>query len=272
MEKNYACNIDLRTQKPHIQGMRFVCGDQDVYSIDIHLTADDTPFSIPDKAMVFLVFFAGGNADKGEATILDAVSGHVLYRITGSELALGEQLFVSVEVVTANQKLTFEQLLHITVIDSLDAGGAEPPEPYEMWVDGINRDVAGLTEQVAELAELVESGETGQGTPGKPGKDGESAYEIAVDNGFVGTEEEWLASLDGKNGDDGESAFEYAVDGGYTGAESQFYVDLARIAGAIVGDGITHNKVVTMAQYEAYKTLGGEEHLRTAYDIVEAVT
>ena len=29
------------------------------------------------------------------------------------------------------------------------------------------------------------------------GIDGKSAYEIAVDNGFVGTEEEWLASLEG---------------------------------------------------------------------------
>jgi hypothetical protein len=28
------------------------------------------------------------------------------------------------------------------------------------------------------------------------GQDGKSAYEIAVENGFVGTEEEWLASLD----------------------------------------------------------------------------
>lgn len=31
-----------------------------------------------------------------------------------------------------------------------------------------------------------------------------SAYDIAVKNGFVGTEQEWLASLQGKDGDDGE--------------------------------------------------------------------
>ena len=35
------------------------------------------------------------------------------------------------------------------------------------------------------------------------GKDGESAYEIAVDHGFVGTEEEWLASLQGEPGPEG---------------------------------------------------------------------
>lgn len=33
---------------------------------------------------------------------------------------------------------------------------------------------------------------SGQGTPGAPGK---SAYEVAVDNGFIGTEQEWLDSL-----------------------------------------------------------------------------
>ena len=33
---------------------------------------------------------------------------------------------------------------------------------------------------------------------------GKSAYEIAVDNGFIGTEAEWLVSLHGKDGRDGK--------------------------------------------------------------------
>jgi len=40
------------------------------------------------------------------------------------------------------------------------------------------------------------------------GADGKSAFEIAVEHGYVGTEEEWLASLhgaDGKDGKDGET-------------------------------------------------------------------
>lgn len=41
-------------------------------------------------------------------------------------------------------------------------------------------------------------------TEGVPGEDGESAYEIAVANGFKGTEAEWLASLKGEKGDPGE--------------------------------------------------------------------
>ena len=35
------------------------------------------------------------------------------------------------------------------------------------------------------------------------GKDGKSAYEIAIEHGFVGTENEWLESLKGVDGKDG---------------------------------------------------------------------
>ena len=39
---------------------------------------------------------------------------------------------------------------------------------------------------------------------GANGKDGRSAYEIAIENGFVGTAAEWLESLKGKDGIDGK--------------------------------------------------------------------
>lgn len=44
----------------------------------------------------------------------------------------------------------------------------------------------------------------GGGTPGAPGKDGLSAYEIAKQQGFSGTEKEWLNSL--------QAHVEYATD------------------------------------------------------------
>lgn len=40
--------------------------------------------------------------------------------------------------------------------------------------------------------------------PGLPGKDGKSAYEVAVEHGFVGTVVEWLESLHGQNGSSSE--------------------------------------------------------------------
>lgn len=42
-----------------------------------------------------------------------------------------------------------------------------------------------------------------RGVPGLPGEAGKSAYQIAVEKGYVGSEEEWLASLKGTKGDTG---------------------------------------------------------------------
>ena len=46
-----------------------------------------------------------------------------------------------------------------------------------------------------------------------------SAYEVAVEQGFKGTEDEWLASLQGKAG---KSAYEIAVDHGFEGTEEEW--------------------------------------------------
>lgn len=53
------------------------------------------------------------------------------------------------------------------------------------------------------------------GVDGQDGADGKSAYEIALENGFVGTEQEWLASLAGQaewNEIDGGSAATFYLD------------------------------------------------------------
>ena len=47
---------------------------------------------------------------------------------------------------------------------------------------------------------LLGDGDSGGGG-GSAGANGKSAYEIAVDNGFSGTEQEWLASLVGPSGE-----------------------------------------------------------------------
>ena len=95
------------------------------------------------------------------------------------------------------------------------------------------------------------------------GTDGKSAYEIAVEHGFVGTEAEWLESLkgidgkngadglpgkdgkngtdglsgrDGINGTDGKSAYIIAVEHGFSGTENEW---LQSLKGADGRDGIT---------------------------------
>jgi hypothetical protein len=55
---------------------------------------------------------------------------------------------------------------------------------------------------------------------------GKSAYELAVENGFVGTTIEWLASLVGTSGADGLSAYEIAVENGFIGNEAAWLESL----------------------------------------------
>ena len=112
------------------------------------------------------------------------------------------------------------------------------------------------------------------------GQDGKSAYEIAVDNGFVGTESEWLESLKGesgasgltgsnglngedgkdgeagKDGENGKSAYElYCEKYGYTGTEDEWleainkelftkYTVTYDVAGGILDDDEKEAKVV----------------------------
>jgi len=70
------------------------------------------------------------------------------------------------------------------------------------------------------------------------GVPGDSAYEVAVDNGFVGTEVEWLASLEGTDGTNGTngtngaagaagiSAYQVAVNNGFVGNEAAWLASL----------------------------------------------
>lgn len=70
--------------------------------------------------------------------------------------------------------------------------------------------------------------------------DGKSAYEIALDNGFVGSESEWLESLKGKNGNEetGDNnysisdLYEFAVSNGYTGSALDFAKECASSYGS----------------------------------------
>lgn len=55
---------------------------------------------------------------------------------------------------------------------------------------------------------LSSNGSLSGGMIGVYGKDGKSAYEVAVKNGFEGTEAEWLESLKGEKGDKGEQGIQ----------------------------------------------------------------
>lgn len=80
-----------------------------------------------------------------------------------------------------------------------------------------------------------------------------TAYELAVENGFSGTEKEWLESLNGKDGKDGAnglSAYEIAVSNGFVGTEKEW---LESLKGESPG-----MKIVTYSDYYGENILGTE--------------
>jgi hypothetical protein len=84
------------------------------------------------------------------------------------------------------------------------------------------------------------------------GASGKSAYQIAVDNGFEGTESEWLESLKGESGASGDNAemTKTAEKGGYTYIDaSEMIVTVNGNASAYVNKTITNSKVVFDIQH-----------------------
>ena len=75
------------------------------------------------------------------------------------------------------------------------------------------------------------------------GENGYSAYDIAVEQGFEGNTDEWLASLkgkDGTNGTNGESAYEIAIRRGvFDGSEGEWLESLNGTDGRNGVDGLT---------------------------------
>ena len=107
--------------------------------------------------------------------------------------------------------------------------------------DGSTETLEIMDGQKGEKGDKGDKGDNGSGTPGTPGAQGApgatgaSAYEIAVANGFTGTEAEWLAALKGNDGTPGtpgaagaagKSAYEIAVANGYTGSETEWLASL----------------------------------------------
>lgn len=97
------------------------------------------------------------------------------------------------------------------ILEGVPAGGSPPPSP-ELWEQELARkgdrmELEGLTLRLLSrktpLSEVELPQPSGGGGPGEQGPPGKSAYDIAVDSGFEGTEEEWLDSLQGRPGANG---------------------------------------------------------------------
>ncbi|MET9555080.1 hypothetical protein [Streptomyces sp. NPDC006645] len=108
----------------------------------------------------------------------------------------------------------------------------------------INRVYQVLLPAESPEVDLADIAPTDPTTPTYVAVRGDSAYEVAVEQGFAGTVEQWLASLvgpqgvqgeeglQGEQGLEGESAYEVAVEAGFVGTVEQWLASLVGPTGA----------------------------------------
>ena len=92
------------------------------------------------------------------------------------------------------------------------------PSTKKWVIDGVVQDVSavgqsGATPTIDQTTGhwFISGNDTGIQAIGKDGKNGESAYQLAVDNGYPSDLDTWLASLKGDKGDKGDSAITVKV-------------------------------------------------------------
>lgn len=134
---------------------------------------------------------------------------------------------IKMQLVIMNENLEVfkSKTFNMKVLEEIE-GTQEIPEQYPTWQQLANQKIIEIDSKIEEVTELEEdledkvesgyfkgekgdTGEPGQdGINGQDGADGKSAYQIWLDEGNVGTEQDFLNSLkgtDGRNGIDGQN-------------------------------------------------------------------
>ena len=216
-----------------------------------------------DQIAFVKIYFVFDNNWKPMHKVVQFTQGTFTYnRLLGYD---GTSCFLPSEITSGSVKMSIfgydtaskETVRATTVIKSLNIR----PSGFE----GENSNVPPTPDLYQQLLQKIS----------EKGKDGKSAYEIAIQHGFVGTETEWLERLkgvdgkdgvngkdgcdgrngvdglpgkdgkdgadglpgrDGINGTDGKSAYIIAVEHGFTGTENEW---LQSLKGADGKDGIT---------------------------------
>ena len=162
-----------------------------------------------------------------EYIILDKEEDCYLLEVKNSLLSLEGEIIMQLVVRMTDNRVFKSVEFSMQVLKAIEAT-TEIPDEYETWdstlaakILEIDSKLEDMTELEQDLEDKVESGyfkgekgdtgEPGQngtnGIDGQDGADGKSAYQIWLDEGNVGTEQDFLDSLrgeDGINGKDGK--------------------------------------------------------------------
>lgn len=102
------------------------------------------------------------------------------------------------------------------------------------------------------------------GSSGQTGADGKSAYELAVENGFTGTLDEWLESLKGSDGTNGDSMFEDVI---YNDGDAYITLILAGSGEQIRIPVYTEGFTFELKQSAVTYTVGGSDDVFVEYEL-----
>ncbi|WP_295219742.1 hypothetical protein [Ruminococcus sp.] len=200
---------------------------QEVTNTEIRLTWNVSPAFTAVSGMLALEIVCYDNNDRilkytvtpmqVKASVLEEYSGGV----DAIEAALKEMEQILEETRSVSVKLPIIQNGTWWLYDADTGAYADSGEPVR-GADGAKGEkgdtgeqgVPGEKGEPGAKGEPGEKGENGEkGEPGEPGKDGangrdgadgKSAYLLAAEHGYSGSETEWLASLKGEKGDTGQ--------------------------------------------------------------------
>lgn len=227
------------------------------------LKGKDGAGGVPSEFPATSVTFNDSAANLGVSNVQAAIDA------LNSKIGQGE----SGEAGKSAYELAVEQGFQGSLDDWLNSLIGEPgvdgdpgESAYEIAVDNgfVGSEIEWLESLKGAQGEPGKDGAPGaQGEPGKDGQngsDGKSAYQVAVDNGFTGTEAEWLESLKGTKGDKGESAYELAVTNGFSGDQAAWLASLKGAKGDPGADGKSNYQIAVDNGYEGTE----EQWLETA--------
>ena len=130
--------------------------------------------------------------------------------VLSSLLAYKGTIKLQLVIMQENLEVFKSKYFNMKVLEAIEAG-EEIPEQYPTWqqlasqkIIEINNKIAEVTDLEEDLDDKVQSGYF----KGEDGQDGKSAYEVWLDEGNFGTEEDFLESIKGEKGDCNFATFE----------------------------------------------------------------
>lgn len=148
--------------------------------------------------------------------------GSIIWTVSSTDTAYPGRGQAELQWLGADGAVVKSVTYQTNIIRALTSPGAVPDEPLKPYTQAVAKDAQAAKDAAASATEAARSAEASAGQAGLSadnaaktlkkledgiasgdfrGQDGKSAYQLAVDAGFDGTETQWLESLKGAPGD-----------------------------------------------------------------------